>query len=208
MTLCLEMLNSRVSSHPMKGHPGYQGDHTDYCIDIIKRVGSPNLKLLFDIYHVQIMDGDVISRHSPAPGLHRPRPHRRQPRPRRARRQAGDQLPADHGSAARDRLPGPRRPGVHPDPRPARRAAAGRRALRRLISGVASGRKINRYHLPSYSPSRPLRLDQLRRLFLDLADGLGDLVHIGPRAEERGLVRTRPPSSQSRSLAGQWSRSR
>ena len=46
----------------MKGHPGYQGDHTDYCIDIIKRVGSPNLKLLFDIYHVQIMDGDVISR--------------------------------------------------------------------------------------------------------------------------------------------------
>jgi hydroxypyruvate isomerase len=46
----------------MKGHPGYQGDHTEYCIDIIKRVGSPNLKLLFDIYHVQIMDGDIISR--------------------------------------------------------------------------------------------------------------------------------------------------
>ena len=132
VTLCLEMLNSRVSTHPMKGHPGYQGDHTDYCIDIIKRVGSPNLKLLFDIYHVQIMDGDVISRHSPAPRLHRPRPHRRQPRPRRARRQAGDQLPADHGGAARDRLPGPRRPGVHPDPRPAGRAAAGGRALRRL----------------------------------------------------------------------------
>jgi hydroxypyruvate isomerase len=62
VTLCLEMLNSRVSTHPMKGHPGYQGDHTDYCIDIIKRVGSPSLKLLFDIYHVQIMDGDVISR--------------------------------------------------------------------------------------------------------------------------------------------------
>ena len=62
VTLCLEMLNSRVSSHPMKGHPGYQGDHTDYCVEIIKKVGSPNLKLLFDIYHVQIMDGDVISR--------------------------------------------------------------------------------------------------------------------------------------------------
>ncbi len=62
VTLCLEMLNSRVSTHPMKGHPGYQGDHTDYCIEIIKRVGSPSLKLLFDIYHVQIMDGDVISR--------------------------------------------------------------------------------------------------------------------------------------------------
>jgi hydroxypyruvate isomerase len=62
VTLCLEMLNSRDDSHPMKGHPGYQGDHTEYCIDIINRVGSPNLKLLFDIYHVQIMDGDVIRR--------------------------------------------------------------------------------------------------------------------------------------------------
>ena len=62
ITLCLEMLNTRVSTHPMKGHPEYQGNHTDYCIDIIKRVGSPSLKLLFDIYHVQIMDGDIITR--------------------------------------------------------------------------------------------------------------------------------------------------
>ncbi|MHB1424175.1 MAG: hydroxypyruvate isomerase family protein [Gemmataceae bacterium] len=61
VTLCLEMLNSRVHEE-MKGHPGYQGDHTDYCLDIIKQVGSPRLKLLFDIYHVQIMDGDVIQR--------------------------------------------------------------------------------------------------------------------------------------------------
>jgi len=62
VTLCLEMLNTRDTSHPMKGHPGYQGDHTEYCVDIIKRVGSPRLKLLFDVYHVQIMDGDVIRR--------------------------------------------------------------------------------------------------------------------------------------------------
>jgi hydroxypyruvate isomerase len=61
VTLCLEMLNSRVKEE-MKGHPGYQGDHTDYCMDIIKQVGSPGLKLLFDIYHVQIMDGDIIKR--------------------------------------------------------------------------------------------------------------------------------------------------
>jgi hydroxypyruvate isomerase len=61
VTLCLEMLNSRVDAD-MKGHPGYQGDHTDYCIEIIKKVGSPRLKLLFDVYHVQIMDGDVIAR--------------------------------------------------------------------------------------------------------------------------------------------------
>jgi hydroxypyruvate isomerase len=62
VTLWLEMLNTRDSSHPMKGHPGYQGDHIDYCLEICKQVGSPRLKLLFDIYHVQIMDGDVIRR--------------------------------------------------------------------------------------------------------------------------------------------------
>lgn len=61
VNLCLEMLNSRVNEE-MKGHPGYQGDHTDYCIELIKQVGSPRMKLLFDIYHVQIMDGDVIRR--------------------------------------------------------------------------------------------------------------------------------------------------
>ncbi|HUG93642.1 MAG TPA: TIM barrel protein [Planctomycetaceae bacterium] len=62
VTICLEMLNTRDDSHPMKGHPGYQGDHTEYCIDILRKVGSPRLKLLFDVYHVQIMDGDVIRR--------------------------------------------------------------------------------------------------------------------------------------------------
>lgn len=62
VNLCLEVLNTRDDSHPMKGHPGYQGDDTEYCIDIVKRVGSPRMKLLFDIYHVQIMNGDVIRR--------------------------------------------------------------------------------------------------------------------------------------------------
>ncbi len=62
VTLCLEMLNTRDHTHPMKGHPGYQGNHIDYCAEIVKRVGSPNLKLLFDVYHVQIMDGDLIRR--------------------------------------------------------------------------------------------------------------------------------------------------
>ena len=62
VTVCLEMLNSRVGDHPDKGHPGYQGDHVDYCLDILKAVGSPRVKLLFDVYHVQIMDGDVIRR--------------------------------------------------------------------------------------------------------------------------------------------------
>jgi len=61
VNLCLEILNSRVDIE-MKGHPGYQGDHTEYCMEIIRRVGSPRMKLLFDIYHVQVMDGDIIAR--------------------------------------------------------------------------------------------------------------------------------------------------
>ena len=62
VTINLEMLNTRDDSDPMKGHPGYQGDHIDYCMEIMRGVSSPRVKLLFDIYHVQIMDGDVIRR--------------------------------------------------------------------------------------------------------------------------------------------------
>lgn len=62
ITLVLEHLNSRDGSHPMKGHPGYFGDDVEFCIDLIKQIGSPNFKLLFDIYHVSIMNGDIIRR--------------------------------------------------------------------------------------------------------------------------------------------------
>jgi len=62
INLVLEHLNSRDDSHPMKGHPGYFGDDVDFCVELINKVGSPNMKLLFDVYHVQIMNGDVIRR--------------------------------------------------------------------------------------------------------------------------------------------------
>ncbi len=62
VTVCMEHLNTRDDSHPMKGHPGYQGDDIDYCADIIREVGSSHAKLLFDIYHVAIMNGDIIRR--------------------------------------------------------------------------------------------------------------------------------------------------
>ncbi|MBI5396456.1 MAG: TIM barrel protein [Verrucomicrobia bacterium] len=61
VTLCLEMLNSRVAVE-MKGHPDYFCDHMDMTIEICKRISSERMKVLFDIYHVQIMDGDVIAR--------------------------------------------------------------------------------------------------------------------------------------------------
>jgi hydroxypyruvate isomerase len=62
INLCLEHLNTRDDTHPMKGHPGYFGDDVDHCVKLIEQVGSPRMKLLFDVYHVQIMNGDVIRR--------------------------------------------------------------------------------------------------------------------------------------------------
>ena len=62
INLVLEHLNSRDDSHPMKGHPGYFGDDVDFCVELIKQVDSPRMTLLFDVYHIQIMNGDVIRR--------------------------------------------------------------------------------------------------------------------------------------------------
>lgn len=62
VTVCLEHLNTREPDPHLFGTPGYQGDDIDYCADIVRRVGSPRVKLLFDIYHVQIMNGDIIAR--------------------------------------------------------------------------------------------------------------------------------------------------
>jgi hydroxypyruvate isomerase len=62
VTVCLEHLNTRDGSHPMKGHPGYHGDDLDWVAGIIRKVGSQRVKLLFDVYHVQVMHGDVLRR--------------------------------------------------------------------------------------------------------------------------------------------------
>jgi hydroxypyruvate isomerase len=61
VTVCLEMLNSRVNIE-MKGHPDYFCDKIEMAVDVCKRVGSERMKVLFDIYHVQIMEGDIIAR--------------------------------------------------------------------------------------------------------------------------------------------------
>jgi hydroxypyruvate isomerase len=54
VTLCVELLNSKVD------HPDYMCDRTAWGVDMCKRVDSPRVKLLYDIYHMQIMEGDVI----------------------------------------------------------------------------------------------------------------------------------------------------
>ena len=55
VNLNLELLNSKVD------HPGYQCDHTAWGVAVCERVNSPRVKLLYDIYHMQIMEGDIIS---------------------------------------------------------------------------------------------------------------------------------------------------
>ncbi len=62
VSVCLEHLNTRDETHPMKGHPGYQGDDLDWVAGVVRRVGSPRVRLLFDVYHVQVMHGDVVRR--------------------------------------------------------------------------------------------------------------------------------------------------
>jgi len=52
--ICIELLNSKVD------HPDYQCDRTPWGVEVCKRVGSPRCKLLYDIYHMQIMEGDII----------------------------------------------------------------------------------------------------------------------------------------------------
>jgi len=54
VTVCMELLNSKVD------HKDYQCDHTAWGVELAKRVGSEHFKLLYDIYHMQIMEGDVI----------------------------------------------------------------------------------------------------------------------------------------------------
>jgi hydroxypyruvate isomerase len=54
VTICMELLNSKVD------HPDYQCDRTPWGVALAKRLGSERFKLLYDIYHMQIMEGDVI----------------------------------------------------------------------------------------------------------------------------------------------------
>ena len=53
--LCMELLNSKVN------HPGYMADHTAWGAEVIGEVDSPLIRLLYDVYHMQIMEGDLIA---------------------------------------------------------------------------------------------------------------------------------------------------
>jgi hydroxypyruvate isomerase len=54
VTICVELLNSKVN------HKDYQGDRTPFGVEVVRQVESPRVRLLYDIYHMQIMEGDII----------------------------------------------------------------------------------------------------------------------------------------------------
>jgi hydroxypyruvate isomerase len=54
VTICMELLNSKVN------HKDYMFDHMSWGVGVMKRVNSPRVKILYDIYHAQIMDGDIV----------------------------------------------------------------------------------------------------------------------------------------------------
>jgi hydroxypyruvate isomerase len=54
VNVCMELLNSKVN------HPDYMCDHSAWGVGVMKRVDSPRIKLLYDIYHMQIMEGDIV----------------------------------------------------------------------------------------------------------------------------------------------------
>jgi hydroxypyruvate isomerase len=54
VTICMELLNSKVN------HPGYMCDKSAWGFELCRRVNSPRFKMLYDIYHMQIMEGDLI----------------------------------------------------------------------------------------------------------------------------------------------------
>src|SRR5215471_9146309 len=54
VTICIELLNSKVN------HLDYMFDHITWGVDVVSRVNSPRVKILYDIYHAQIMDGDIV----------------------------------------------------------------------------------------------------------------------------------------------------
>ena len=142
VTICMEYLNSKVN------HKDYMFDHFAWGVDVMKRVNSPRVKILFDIYDAQIMDGDVVRSIRRQLPVDRPLPHRRQSRPPRNRRYAGAERPV--------RYAGDRRPWLHGDRDPRglpRRRTRSNDSLKKAMedSAASRGPDLN----PRWSEAQP-----------------------------------------------------
>ena len=75
VVICMELLNSKVN------HKDYMCDHTAWGVQVVQAVNSPHVKLLYDIYHMQIMEGDLVATIQAEHSVAGPLPHRRRSRP-------------------------------------------------------------------------------------------------------------------------------
>ena len=82
ITVCLELLNSKVN------HKDYMADHTEWGAEVMQAVNSPNVKLLYDIYHMQIMEGDSNRHDQEEHSVDRSFSHGRRTGPQRLERHA------------------------------------------------------------------------------------------------------------------------
>ena len=108
ITLIVEPFNSRVD------HPDYFLDDPETCVEVLRQVNSPNVKMLFDIYHMQIMYGNILSFVPAEPPAHRAFPRRRRPRAARADPERA-RLCLHPEADRRDGIHGVLRPGVLAD---------------------------------------------------------------------------------------------
>ncbi len=83
VVICMELLNSKVN------HKDYMCDHTAWGVQVVQAVNSPHVKLLYDIYHMQIMEGDLIATIQQNIQWLGSLPYRRRSRPPRTRRHPG-----------------------------------------------------------------------------------------------------------------------
>jgi len=83
VTICMELLNSKVD------HKDYMCDHTAWGVRVVEAVNSPRVKLLYDIYHMQIMEGDLVRTIQAKHPVAGPLPHRGRSREARTGQYAG-----------------------------------------------------------------------------------------------------------------------
>ena len=100
VVICLELLNSKVN------HKDYMCDHTAWGVQVVQAVNSPHVKLLYDIYHMQIMEGDLVATIQDEYSVAGPLPHRRRSRPARTRWHPGSAMGWRDARHRRHQFPG------------------------------------------------------------------------------------------------------
>jgi len=138
VNVCIEILNSRLN------HKDYMCDTVEWAAEVCKRIASPRMKILFDIYHVSAAGrhycpDQAVSR------VHRPLSYCRRAGPSRVGRKSGAKLPRHHAGHCRKRFSRLHRPGIHTHPRSHEIAQRSRAPVRRVKHPYLRGMRFMDY---------------------------------------------------------------